>query len=350
MRRLLVPLIIVFAFVLPASAQDNVVRLVTHDSFNVSEAVLDQFESETGLTVEILRIGDAGSMVNQSILTIENPLGDVLFGIDNTFLTRALNADLFVPYTSPVQPEIDESFLDPEGRVTPIDYGDVCLNYDTAYFAETGLALPDSLDDLTAPEYAGLLAVINPATSSPGLAFLMATVAVFGEEGDYTYLNYWSDLVANDVYIADDWTDAYYGQFSGSAGSEGDRPLVVSYASSPPVEVYFMDPPPAADDPAPTGAVTAPDTCFRQIEYAGVLTNAANPEGAQQFIDFMLSTPFQEDVPLQMFVFPVDSAAELPDVFIDHASIPEQSVILSVDEIDANRERWIQEWTETVLR
>lgn len=349
MRTFLVTLVI-FAFVLSASAQDNVVRLVTHDSFNVSEAVLDQFESETGLTVEILRVGDAGSMVNQSILTIENPLGDVLFGIDNTFLTRALNADLFVPYVSPAQPEIDPSFLDSEGRVTPIDYGDVCLNYDAAYFAETDLAIPDSLDDLTAPEYAGLLAVINPATSSPGLAFLMATVSVFGEEGDYTYLNYWSDLVANDVYIADDWTDAYYGQFSGSAGSEGDRPLVVSYASSPPVEVYFMDPPPAAGEAAPTGAITAPDTCFRQVEYAGVLVNAANPEGAQQFIDFMLSTPFQEDVPLQMFVFPVDPEARLPQVFIDHASIPEQSVLLSVDEIDANRERWIQEWTETVLR
>jgi thiamine transport system substrate-binding protein len=207
--------------------------------------------------------------------------------------------------------------------------------------------VPQSLAELTNPAYEGLLVVENPASSSPGLAFLMTTIAAFGEEGDYTYLDYWADLLANDVYISDDWSDAYYTQFSGSTDSQGTRPLVVSYASSPPVEVYFLPEPP---ETAPTNSIVADDTCFRQIEFAGILQGTDNEEAAQQFIDFLLSREFQEDMPLNMFVFPVIPDAELPDVFKDYAAVPEQPVTLDIDEIDANRERWIQEWTETVLR
>jgi thiamine transport system substrate-binding protein len=272
--------------------------------------------------------------------------GDVLYGVDNTFLSRALEADLFVSYESPLLTDVPEEFqLDAgEFRVTPIDFGDVCLNYDVAYFEANDLALPESLGDLTGPEYAGLLVVQNPATSSPGLAFLLATIADFGTEGDYTYLDYWLELVANDVYISDDWSDAYYNQFSATGGS---RPLVVSYASSPPAEVYFRDPQP---ETAPTGSVVADGTCFRQIEFAGILQGTDNLESAQQWVDFMLGTTFQEDMPLQMFVFPVNPAAELPEVFATFAAIPEVPVSLPAEEIEANREQWIQDWTETVLR
>ena len=209
------------------------------------------------------------------------------------------------------------------------------------------MPLPESLADLTDPVYNGLLTVENPATSSPGLAFLLTTVAVFGEESDYTYLDYWRDLVANDVYISDDWTDAYYNQFSGSLGSLGVRPLVVSYASSPPAEVFFADPQPEA---APTGSIVADDTCFRQIEFAGILNRTDMEAEAQQFIDFMLGQPFQEDMPLNMFVFPVNSEAVLPEVFAEYAAIPDQPVTLTPEQIDAGREAWIQAWTETVLR
>jgi thiamine transport system substrate-binding protein len=334
----------------PVLAQDDPVTLtlVTYDSFAVSEDVLAQFEAESGIQVEILRSGDAGTLVNQAVLTKGNPLGDVLYGVDNTFLSRALNANIFVPYESPALDDVPNSFkLDAENRVTPIDYGDVCLNYDVRYFEENDLALPESLADLTKPEYEGLLVVENPATSSPGLAFLLATIEQFGTSGDYTYLDFWAELVNNDVYISDDWTDAYYGQFSGSAASQGTRPLVVSYASSPPVEVYFMETPPEA---APTGAIVADGMCFRQIEFVGILAGTEKLEAAQQFVDFMLSREFQEDMPLQMFVFPVLPDAELPEVFAEYAQIPANPAIVDVSEIDANREMWIQEWTETVLR
>lgn len=329
---------------LPTAAQDSTLTLVTHDSFDISEAVLAQFEAETGITVRILPIGDAGAMVNQAVLTRQNPLGDVLFGIDNTFLSRGLENDLFEPYESPLLVDIPDTFkLDPENRVTPVDYGDVCLNYDIAYFAEADLAVPASLLDLTSAAYRGLLVTPNPATSSPGLAFLLATIAAFGVEGDYTYLDFWSDLVANEVLIVDGWTEAYFGYFTQGA-ADGTYPLVVSYASSPP---FTVD----EETGAPTTAsITADGMCFRQIEFAGILKGTANRQAAEQFIDFLLSVPFQEDMPLQMYVFPVNPAAALPPVFEEHAAVAENPATLSPDEIEAGRAEWIQAWTETALR
>lgn len=336
----------VIVFTLPTAAQDNVVTIVTHDSFSISESVLETFEAQSGVRVQIIRVGDTGTLVNQSILTRGNPLGDVLYGVDNTFLSRALDGDIFIPYQSPLAADLPEGLLlDPQSRVTPIVYGDVCLNADRSYFEDTGLALPETLLDLVDPAYSGLLVVQSPVTSSPGLAFLLTTIAAFGETGDYTYLDYWADLLANDVLIVDNWTNAYYGAFS--AASDGSRPLVVSYASSPPAEVLFADPP---VDIAPTIAITTPGTCFRQIEFAGVLEGARNPTAAAQLIDFMLDRPFQEDVPLQMFVFPVNPAAELPEVFAEYAVIPDEPVLVDTAMIEAGREGWLEAWTALIRR
>jgi thiamine transport system substrate-binding protein len=341
-------LLMLTAFVTLAQDEEVTLTLVTYGSFAISEDVQEQFEAETGIALEILRLGDAGTMVNQSILTRNNPLGDVMYGIDNTFLSRGLDAELFIAYESPGLMSVPERFqLDAgEFRLTPVTYGDVCLNYDAAYFADNDLPLPESLEDLTDPVYAGLLVVQNPASSSPGLAFLLATIDAFGEDGDYTYLDYWADLVANDVLVTEGWSEAYYGEFS-AASEDGQRPLVVSYASSPPAEVFF-----AAEEPetAPTGAIVADGMCFRQIEFVGILHGTEKVEAAQAFVDFTLSLTFQEDLPLQMFVFPVSEEAELPEVFVEHAAIPEDPVMMDYDEIDANRESWIQAWTEVVLR
>ena len=337
--------LLVFMLVGKAAAQETVVRLITHDSFAVSDSVLEAFEAETGLTVEILRVGDAGLMVNQSILTRDNPLGDVLFGVDNTFLSRALDADLFEEYESPLRDNVDPVFLEGIGaQVTPVDFGDVCLNFDAAWFSEHGVELPESLADLTKPEYRSLLAVENPATSSPGLAFLLATVAAYGDNG---YEQFWADLVANDVAVSESWTDAYYGQFSGSTGSTGTRPLVVSYASSPAAEVYFAEE--HLSEP-PTGSITVDGACFRQIEYAGVLSGAANPEGAQRFIDFLLTPAFQADMPLNMFVYPVVPDVDLPEVYVPIALPAEVPASMTPDEIGALRDDLLERWTEIVLR
>jgi len=327
----------------PETKEPVTIRLLTHDSFALSDGLLEQFTEDTGITVELLQGGDAGTVVNQAILAKGNPQADVLFGVDSTFLTRALDEDLFVPHEAAGIDEVDDAFLlDPEHRVTPIDYGDVCLNYDKEHFQASGVPVPTELDDLTDTRYRDLLVVENPATSSPGLAFLLATIEHFGADG---WQGWWTDLRANGVQVTDGWEDAYYGAFSGGTGSEGTRPLVVSYASSPPAEVAFADPP--IEEP-PTGVVEA--SCYRQVEGAGILAGTEHEDEAGQLIDFLLSETVQADVPLSMFVFPVRDGVDLPEVFTDHAATPDDVFELPAEEIDAHREEWIDEWTDLVVR
>jgi thiamine transport system substrate-binding protein len=320
--------------------------LMTHDSFDASEEVIAEFEAEHNARLVLLPAGDAGTALSQALLARDNPLADVFFGVDNTFLSRALDGGIFEQYQSPLLSEIPDRFhLDAEYRLLPVDYGDVCLNYDVRWFAGNNLTPPDSLAALTDPAYQNLLVVQNPATSSPGLAFLLATVAEFGAEGDYTYLDLWRDLRANGVRVTNDWNEAYYGQFT--VAGDGDRPLVVSYATSPPAEVIFADPP-VAD--APSASVTAPGTCFRQVEFVGILAGTENRELAEALVDFMLGKRFQEDIPLRMFVFPVNENAELPEEFLLYADVAEEPAELAPAEIDANREAWIDAWLDVVLR
>jgi len=323
-----------------SSTPDGPLRLLTHDSFDVSIAVLEAFTAETGIEVEVVPLGDAGSALNRVIITKDDPDGDLLFGVDSTFLTRALAADLFLPYRAAGLDAVDPSLLPDDDRVTPIDFGDVCVNYDRAWFDAAGLAVPDDLAALADPAYAGLLAVQNPATSSPGLAFLLASIERLGEDGAFAF---WERMRANDVLVTDGWAEAYYGAFTHA--SDGDRPLVVSYASSPPAEVLFATEP---TDTAPTGIIL--DTCFRQVEYVGILASTDRADDARRLVDFMLSPVFQADVPLTMFVFPVRSDVTLPDVFARHAVLPDAPLVMAPARIDAGREGWIARFTSTVLR
>ncbi len=320
--------------------------LMSHDSFAISEDVLSEFEEMAGARIVLLPAGDTGAALNQAILAKDNPLADLFFGVDNTFMSRALAEDIFEPYQSASLDLVPDSLeLDETYRLIPVDYGDVCLNYDIDWFVKNELNPPTTLTDLTQPPYESLTIVENPATSSPGLAFLLTTIATFGEEGRYSYLDFWRDMRQNDVMVVDGWEEAYFGQFS--ATSDGERPLVVSYASSPPAEVVFADPP--VDRP-PTASVTEPDTCFRQVEFVGILRGTQNRDGAEKLVDFMLSKRFQEDIPLNMFVFPANQEAELPDVFLEWADIPNEPAMVSPEEIDAHREEWIEAWTDVVLR
>ena len=325
-----------------ASPEPVTLTLLTHDSFDASEKVLDAFTEETGIEVRVVPAGDAGQLVNRAILSAGNPEGDVLFGIDDNLLAGALEVGVFAPYTSSRLDQVDDVYeVDPEHRVTPIDHGEVCLNYDRAWFASRRIPPPRTLADLVLSRYRNLLVVENPATSSPGLAFLLATVATYGDRWEA----YWRALRANGVLAVDGWEEAYTQQFSGASGSPGKRPIVVSYASSPAAEVIFASKPPAT---APTAAVE--DGCYRQVEYAGVLRGARNEKGAKELIDFMLSRRFQADVPGSMFVYPVRAGVPLPEAFAKHALVPEDPLSLPAAEIDANRDRWLAAWTDIVVR
>jgi thiamine transport system substrate-binding protein len=326
-------------------SSDKTGTLVTHGSFAASEDVLKEFTERTGYKVKVLAGGDAGSAVNQAVLNAGNPQGDVFFGVDNTLLSRALKAGIFTPYTAKDLDKIPERYqLDKDKpRVTPVDTGQICVNYDRAYFEKKHLKPPQTFDDLVKPQYKNLLVTENAATSSPGLGFLLASIQSQGKD----WQQYWKKLKANGVKVDDGWEQAYNDDFSGSAAGrgKGDRPLVVSYASSPPAEVLGKKPLP---DQAPTGV--AEGTCFEQTEFAGLLKGAKNPEGGKALLDFLISKTFQQDVPLQMFVSPVREGADVPEVFSRYGADVEDPLTMAPQKIDKNREQWVKSWTSLVLR
>lgn len=316
--------------------------VMTHDSFDASQSVISTFESANNVKVQFIKSGDAGTALNKAILAKDNPFADVFYGIDNTFLSRALTEDIFVPYNSPLLADIPNQYkLDPQNRALPVDWGDVCLNYDKQYFTQHNLLPPQNLDDLLKPEYKDMLVVENPASSSPGLAFLLATIGHFGTD---KYLDYWKGLVANNVLVVNDWETAYYTNFSRWGG---DRPIVVSYNSSPAFEVIGSKTP--VSEPQ-TAVITSDGSCFRQIEFVGILHGTKNLDLAKKWVDFMLSTTFQEDMPAKMYVFPVNPSAKLDATFQKFLAIDAHPAYVSPQDIAANRDAWLNAWTQTVLK
>lgn len=322
------------------------VTLVTHDAFAASKPVLRDFTRKTGYKLRILRGGDAGAAVNQAVLNKDNPQGDVFFGVDNTLLSRPLDQGVFDSYTAkglkrvPTGLQLDRA----KHRVTPIDSGQICVNYDRAYFARKHLAPPRTLTDLAEPAYKNLLTTENAATSSPGLGFLLASVQrTAGTKGGWQA--WWKKLRANGVQVVDSWEQAYNDDFSGAGHSKGARPLVVSYASSPPSEVLGQKPLPKQ---APTGIVK--DTCFQQTEFAALLHGAQNPKGGRALIDYLLSRRFQQDMPLQMYVDPVIKGARLPQVFARYEDEAPHPITMDPARIAAHREQWIRSWNSLTVR
>ena len=316
-------------------------RLLTHESFTPTETIFDDFTLQTGITVEVVRSSDAGTLVTKAVLASGNPEGDVLWGVDNTLLSRALDANVFVPYVTVHRNDLDTvaAALAPNGEVTPVDSGDVCINYDKAWFAERNITPPLTLQALASSTYRNLLVTPNPISSSPGLAFLLATIAEFGDG----WQQWWETMRDNNILVVESWSDAYYGHFT--AASDGERPLVVSYATSPPAEVIFADPRPTEAPPAVVAL-----TCFRQYEFAGILRGSKHLAQAQLLIDFLVSRQFQEDLPLTQFVWPINNTASVPKEFLDYALRPDNPLTIDPAIIAKRRAEWLEQFSDIMLR
>lgn len=313
------------------------VTVLTHDSFHVPDELVAAFEKDSGYTLEIVPSGDAGELVNKLVLTKDAPLGDAVFGIDNTFASRALDEGVIDTSVTVTLPDGAEQYVvDSTPALAPIDFGEVCVNIDSAWFADKGLTPPTSFEDLTKAEYKDLFVAINPSTSSTGLAFLLATIGHFGEDG---FADYWKQLVANGTKIDEGWTDAYYTDFSGG-GEGGTYPIVVSYSSSPAATV--------SEDGTSSSTASVLATAFRQVEYAGALAGGANPEGAKAFIEWMLSTDVQTSIPDNMYMYPVSPEATLSEAMTAFGKVSDSPVTVEADAIAANREAWLATWTEAV--
>lgn len=321
-----------------ASAAGGVVTVVTHDSFALSDSVKASFKADTGYELKTVSQGDGGALVNQLILTKDAPLADAVYGIDNTFAGRAISNGVLEPYASAKLPaDATDLKADDTNALTPTDFGDVCVNADKAWFEAKKLALPVTLDDLTKPEYKNLLVVENPASSSTGLAFLAGTIGAKTQSG---YLDYWGKLKDNGVKVDQGWTDAYEGDFT-AGGKKGTRPLVVSYASSPAATL--------TQDKTASTTVSLNETCFRQVEYAGVLKGAKNAAGAKAFIDWMLSDKVQADIPGQMYMYPAVKTTKLPAEWATFAPLAAKPYTVPAADIAANRDAWIKAWTAKVV-
>ena len=313
------------------------VTLVAYESFTPPDGAFDAFTESTGITVEVVAAGDAGVMVSKAVLTAGNPEGDVMWGVDNTLLSRAIDGRVFDPYESDAAP-IDPA-LDGFDVVTPVDYGDVCVNYDVAALERLGVEPPATFADLANPAYRDLLVMPSATTSSTGLAFLLGTIAHDPDGWEDT----WRAVAANGLLVVDGWYEAYYTEFTRYGGS---RPFVVSYASSPPAEVIFAEPPLPPGAPAPTSVVTT--SCFRQIEYAGVLRGTKKTAAARRLVDYMIARDFQEMLPESLFVFPANSEADLPASFRDYAPTVTDPATMKPATIAESRDAWLEEWDAIV--
>jgi thiamine transport system substrate-binding protein len=332
------------ATTLPGGRIGGTVRLLTHDAFALSKPVLAAFEQRTGIKVQIVKAGDGVEVVNKAVLTKSDPEGDVLYGIDNNTLTTAFDNDLFDPYRSPELSSVDAQYqLDPEHRVTPIDQANVCVDYDVNWFAAHHLAPPHRLADLTDARYKHLFVTEDPTTSTPGLAFMLATIASHGDGASGGWQDYWRALRANDVDVVTDWTTAFYTAFTGGGG-KGTKPIVVSYATDPAYAVINAKPQPSS---SPIGVIDS--TCYQQVEFAGVLHGAKHPAQARALVDFLLSVPVQEDVPLQMYVQPVNRNAKVPVLFHEFTAQPAHPLSLSSTLVGEQRHQWLNQWTQVVV-
>jgi len=292
--------------------ENTLVRLAAHDSFVIGEELVAQFESETGYELEILRLGDTGSLTNQLVLTKNAPVADAFFGIDNTFLGRAESEGVLA------------------GQASAIDYSDVCFNYDVEWFAQESLTPPQSWRELVNEDYRNLTVITNPNFSSPGLAFLASTHAAFDEAAEVE--SFWIALEANGVKVAGSWEDAYFSDFTRYGGN---HPIVLSYASSPAAEVL---------EDGSSGSEALRVDCFRQTEYAGVIEGSANESGAAALVKFLLSPEFQASVPEAMYVYPAVAGIEIPESWAAFAK-PATSTIGENLDINANREQWLGDWS-----
>lgn len=312
------------------------VTIVVNDSFPAED--FEKVASEaTGYTVKAVTTGDGQDLSTKLALTSGAPLADMFYGVDGYAASRVVDAGVLDDIRPQGASEDFEKFaFSADVPLTPIDQAAVCVNIDPAWFAEKGIAEPATYDDLADPKYKGLSAVIDPAGSTTGLAFLVGTVENFGEDG---FADYWKKLAANDVRIEQGWDEAYNVQFT-QGGGDGTRPITVSYDTSP---AYTVN-----EEGTETSTKALPDTCTSLVMYAGVLKGNKNPEGAQAVLDFMASPEYQETLPETVYGNPIDSSVSVPEDWSKFVIDTPNRHDLPLDEVSANREAWIEQWASAV--
>jgi thiamine transport system substrate-binding protein len=317
----------------PVEEQQAQLVVYAYDSFvaewGPAPLVVPKFEAVHGVKVEVISVGDAGQVLNRAILEKDDPKADIVVGIDNNMLSRALEEGVLQPYRSPNLDAIPRWLIfDDSHSVTPFDYGYFAFVFDSEALENP----PSSLEELTDPRFRRRIIVQDPRTSSPGLGLLLWTVAVYGEQ----YLEFWHRLEPNLLTITDGW-DTAYGMFT-----SGEAPMVLSYTTSP---AYHAE----HEQTDRFQALLFDEGHYLQVEGMGILRGAPHPAAARKFIDFILTEAFQSEIPLTNWMYPVHPEVATPDSF-RFAPKPDRSLQLQAEEIRVNRDRWIGAWVKQVSR
>ncbi len=307
--------------------------IYTYDSFvaewGPAPKVIPKFEKKYNVKVQMISVGDAGHVLNRAILEKKNPRADIILGIDNNMLSKALDSGILEPYVSKNLSLLpDELIFDKTHHITPFDHGYFAIVYDTKKISKP----PVSFEDLLHPRFRNKLILEDPRTSSPGLGFLLWTIAVYKED----YLKYWERLRPNILTITEGW-DTAYGLFT-----SGEAPMVLSYTTSPAYHVEY-------EDTTRYQAAIFKEGNYLQIEGMGILKGSKNRMLAEKFIDFILTEDFQMEIPLTNWMFPVNPEVKTPDSF-RYAPKPDKTLSLDTFEIERNQDRWIKGWLSVVTK
>ena len=321
------------------------IKVLAYDSFNLDKNLIKEFEKTSGYKVKIIPSGGGGELVNKLVLSKNTPMGDVSVGIDSTFAGRTIKEKIFQNNNVKLPEGAEKYVIAGDKTLTPISHGQICLNADKQWFDSKNIKTPETFTDIIKPEYKNLFASINPTTSSAGLGFFLSTVAKFGENG---WQKYWQDLKNNGMKISKDWSGAYNVDFTAGEG-KGTKPIVVSYVTSP-LETLETSQSSSNLPESTTKTVALTDTCYDQVEYAGIVRNAKNKEGAEKFIEFMLSKKVQDVLLDTMYVFPVSNEATIPDEVLQHTPPVENALRLDPVVLEEKRQEWLREWNSIITQ
>lgn len=332
-------------------------RILDHGAFAAFDSAAERFEELTGAEVEHVEEADTGSALNRAILDRGDPQFDVLYGVDNALLLKAVTEDVFQRYTPQLAPLVADEFvffgdLSAGWPATPVDHGYIALNMDhghEAFGEDQRNTTVENLFDVR--DHADLFVTQDPRTSTPGLGFLLVTIGVFGIDNAYDWEDYWDELLDGGALVTHDWGTAYERHFSGGYGQYteghlGDRPIVTSYTESPAVEVFFESFP--ADERADV-LLTHQNrpAVFHQVQTMGVLKGTENRAVAEAWIEFTLTTDFQDLAAPENAVYPVVAGVSVDDVYGDLDPEPGTFGTIGMDwrDIGANLDGWLAAWT-----
>ncbi len=330
----------------PPTVDTTNLTVLAPQSLVVDDEVIGRFEQESGISVLFRNIGPATDMVERIVEGGSVPSGwDLVYGIDNQQMVAAIEAGLFQPYAAAGLADVpDHLEIDSSQHLLPVSHNYVMVNADRDYFEREDIDPPASLDDLRRPEIASLLALPSPETDQAGRGFLAATARYFGEDA---FIDFWADLDEGGAQVAANWTEAYLGAYTVGSSGEGDRPLVLAYASAPAADAVFT---PGAGDSPPSVALDLPGAGFHQIDLVGIAADTPRVEQARALVEFLLGPEFQASVAQRMFAFPVLPDAETGQSFAEHARPPAEPVNMEPSILDDRMQSWLVSWQGAMAR